>query len=348
MSERVFVTGGTGFIGSHIVDALVEGGRDVTVLARKSSSRANLTMALESGRVRLIQGDITDPGSLRGSMEDMEVLIHGAALSRDWGDRADFRSINISGTINVLEEAIRSGVGHIIHISTCGVIGEEDCIDPKSEESPIRPHLPYLFHRVFPSAMNYYRETKGEGEAKAIEICKGNVVGLTVIRPVWVFGERELHSGPYITARAGLKGPALIPGRGSTLFHMVYVRDLAKMITKLSEWKGNGIRTFMAGPERPVPLEEYHGDLFKIIGSRDPVYLPKILTYPVGLIMEFLSAILRSDSPPLLTRARVSMGFNNNIYDTSKLRSELGTLPCTSLKTGLNRSVRWWRENGYL
>jgi len=345
---NVFFTGGTGFIGSHVIDELLRSGYSVKALVRKSSSLDNLKEALNSDSLELIRGDITESDSIKGTMEGMDVLIHTAAFASDWGKREDFEKVNIEGTKNILEEARNSKVPHIIHVSTNAVMGEEDCLETKSELSPYRPRFNYFLNGIFPSAMNHYRETKAEGEKTAREFCKMNEIKLTVARPVWVYGEREFHSGPYITAKAAGKGTRILPGKASTKYHCIYVKDLARYLVSLADREGNGEKIFNIVPEIVPTVDDIYGQIIRKMTGKDPIYLPRWLLYPVGFWMELFCTIFGTKDAPVLTRARVNMGYFNNVYDTSLLHETVKGLKETGTEKGIEQSIGWWKDHGCL
>ncbi|MBN1538643.1 MAG: NAD-dependent epimerase/dehydratase family protein, partial [Candidatus Thermoplasmatota archaeon] len=313
MDDAVLVTGGTGFLGSHLVDVLVGRGYRVKVLARENSSTSYIDGYVKSGNVELFRGDVTRSDSLLGMADGCFAAYHVAALSRDWGPRKEFQRVNVGGTKNVVTECLRSGISHFIYVSTCGVIGEEDHIEPKDESSEYRPVCHYFMNSVFPSSMNHYRETKCEGERLVREMCMDFPMKLTVARPVWLYGEREFHSGPFILTKMAAKGSRTIPGSPDTLFHTAYAGDVARDLAMLLDRKGDQTETYLLGPKDPLTLGEYHGEFMRGAGCRGPRYIPRWLGYPVGFLLEMVYTLLGTGGPPLLTRARVDMGFFNNV-----------------------------------
>ncbi len=345
---NVFVTGGNGFIGSHVVERLLSSGYTVRALVRETSNISNLEKIKESDNFEFVYGDITQPETLKGKMKDCKILIHIAALASDWGSRKVFEEINVQGTLNVLKEAKGSNIFHMIHVSSNAVMGEEDCNDPKPESSHYRPRLNYFLGGIFPSAMNHYRETKAEGERAARDFCRNNGIKLTVARPVWVYGERELNSGPYYSARSASKGTRIIPGRPNTRFHCIYVKDLSYYIVKLIEREGKEEMIVNIGSKYVPTIDEVYGHMIIVITGKDPKYVPKWVIYPIGLWMESIWFLFRAEKAPILTRARVNMGFFNNVYDTSLLHETFPGFREISLEEGIRNSVKWWKDHGYL
>ena len=111
---RVFLTGATGFIGSHLIDRLVEDCYNLTALIRETS---DLTF-LPIDKITLHKGDLRDKNSLIDAMSDCNVVIHAGAMTSDWGDKKEFYDINVNGTKNVLEAAKSNGINQILFISS--------------------------------------------------------------------------------------------------------------------------------------------------------------------------------------------------------------------------------------
>jgi nucleoside-diphosphate-sugar epimerase len=344
VKERVFVTGGTGFIGSHLVRKLTRLGHEVTVLARPTSS----LRFLPEKRVTVTTGDVCSPDGVNRGMTGCSIVFHNAALTTDWGQKRDFYSINIGGTKNVLEAARKQGVKLVVLTSTIGVMGEEDCTVSKREDIPYRPRIPYFLSGLVESGMNHYRVTKTQAERLSIEFCREHGIDLVVIRPAWVYGPREFHAGPYLFCRAVLEGTTLLPGCRHNLFHVVYVGDLVESMVAAMHKRPAGVNVYTVGNE-PVPtMDRFWRTFCKYLELPPPRYLPKWLVYPLGLVLEFIYLALKLKSPPLLTRARVYMCYASNVYDITRAKRELGFEGGTTLEAGVAKTVRWWKMNGFL
>ncbi len=124
------VTGGSGFLGSHLVEALVARKETVRALVRPTSQTAHL----ESLGVELVHGDLGDAQSLRTAVEGVEHIYHCAALASDWGTWEQFRATNVDGVRNLLEATVEADVSKFIHVSTTDVYGHPD--HPADESAP--------------------------------------------------------------------------------------------------------------------------------------------------------------------------------------------------------------------
>ena len=342
--ENIFVTGATGFIGSHLVKRLLKEGYQVTVLLRKHSS----TQYIPTNKVKTVFGDIRDYQSLQQGMEGSQVVFHNAALARDWGRKKDFHDINVKGTRNVLKAAKANNIKFIILTSTTGVLGEENCREAKSENFPYKPKLSYFLSNIFESDMNHYRYTKMLAERGAIDFCRKNNISLTIVRPTWVYGPREFHAGPYYFCQAISRGTRFFPGCRTNKFHVIYASDLVKAMILILKKHLKGIQVFNIGGNNVSTMDEFWGLFCKYLNKKKPVYLPKWLVYPIGFFMEIWYKFLKIEKPPLLTRARVGMCYYSNVYDISKAKKVLNYEAKTPLTRGIRTTVRWWKVNGYL
>jgi nucleoside-diphosphate-sugar epimerase len=341
--KTIFVTGGTGFIGSHLIRELAKEVYRIRALTRSGS---NLRF-ISRYDIDIVKGDIRNLEEVKSSMEGCDIVIHLAALARDWGREKDFYDINVGGTENILKAVDKNKIKFLIHLSTNAVLGEEDCSVPKDEDFPYNPRYPYFLSKFWESDMNHYRCSKMEAERTAISFCLKKGINLTVLRPVWVYGPREFHSGPYYFCKYVSGNMRLLPGCRTNKFHVIYVKDLVKVIKKILNYQLEGINIYNVGSQYVPTMDEFWSLFCKYLKVKPPIYLPKFMTYPLGFLTEALYKLFGIKNSPSLTRARVSMGYCNNIYDVSKVKRELGFNE-TPLERGVKTTVRWWRRYGFL
>ena len=341
---KILVTGATGFIGSHLVRALVRGGYDVTALARATSSLSYLPKK----KIAVIYGDVRSEANMLAALEGFDAVFHNAALASDWAGRDEFYQTNVVGTRAVLKALRCHKIPRLILTSTIGVLGEEDCPAPKNEESPYKPRMDYFLSRVWESDMNHYRLTKTIAEQEAIAFCKQNNIALTVIRPAWVYGPREFHAGPFSLCQAVLAGVPAMPIGSTNRFHVVYVEDLAEAMVSALRRNFSGIKIFIIGAHEPPLMKDYFNALCSTLGARPRFIFPRFVFRILGFCLEFTYKLFKIKRTPLLTRARANMFYCNNVYDVSRAQQELGFTAATPLEQGIAKTVRWWRLNGFL
>jgi UDP-glucose 4-epimerase len=177
---RTLVTGGAGFIGSNLVDGLLERGHDVTVLDDVSTGRrGNLEEALRNG-AELVQGDVRDGDAVMDLCERLrpEVIFHLAAqidVRRSVADPAFDARVNVEGTINVLRAAQAGGVRRVVNTSTGGAIYGEGRMIPAPEDHPVAPEAPYGLSKF--CAENYCQIFSRLHGLSTVSLRYGNVYG---------------------------------------------------------------------------------------------------------------------------------------------------------------------------
>ena len=319
------ITGGTGFIGSHIVEYFQKQGIDINLVTRDIA-------------------DLRDADALKIAFKDADCVIHNAAKACDWGDYDDFYANNVTGTINVIEACISNNIKQIIITSSCSVYGEESYWGIKDENSPLNSHYPYFLHRIFPSAMNYYRDTKKMAKEAALEYA--NQIDICFIEPVWVYGEREFHTGFYEYLKTAKAKIPLICGSKHNKFHAIYAGDLAKAYYLAYTKKATG--SYIIAPPKAEKMDLIYTIFCEAAGFKKPRNLPKFICYPIGFAMELLWTIFRAKNPPLLTRGRVNMFYDNIEYSAQKARDILGFECEYSFKQGIEKTVKWYKREGLL
>lgn len=347
-TRKLFLTGATGFIGSNLLEKFVQEGYHVIALTRSNSDLKFIQKYIDENKIEIREGDIKDRGRSNNIIADCDTLIHCASFVGDWGRKKDYYDTNVLGTKNILEAGKEKGIDSTILISSNAVLGEENCLEPKSEESTYNPIFPYFLEGIFESDMNHYRNTKALAEKEALKHASKNKSNLTIVRPVWTYGPHEFNAGPYLFCKSILSGNKFFPGSKTNKFHTIYVEDLAEIIFRLTKKRKKGINIFNAGSQKVTTLDEFFGTFCDALEKKHPIYLPRKIVYPIGFAMEALYKTFKSKEAPLLTRARVEMGYCNNIYDVEKIHKEIGPIKETPLDIGINKTIKWWEENGYL
>ena len=338
------ITGGTGFIGSHIVAALNAAVVDLRCLVRPGSSATHLNLRPE----QLVTGDIRDSASLRTACSDCDCVIHNAALVSDWGKRENFTAINVDGTRNLLEACAAAGVAQVIMTGTISSYGEEGFVGQRDENCPFNSHYRYLLDRLFPSALNHYRDSKAAATKLGLDYASEQGLNLTILEPVWVFGEREFNTGFYQYLRQVNRGSRFLPGSGVNHFHVVYAGDLARAYLLAWQRQLPGVNRIIIGNSQVDLMQTIWKEFCRAAALEPPHHLPRWLVYPVGLLLELLWTVARRPAPPALTRGRVNMFYDSIAYSTQRAEMLLGFRSEFTLEEAVDKTVAWYRDNGYL
>ena len=185
MNLRVLVTGGAGFIGSHIVRRLVKDGHSVRVLDNLVTGFRHNLEELE-GQIDFIEGDICDPDTCAEAVEGVETVYHVAALPsvpRSMADPIGTHNTNVNGTLNLLESARRSGVKRFVYSSSSSAYGDTPQL-PKVESMEPLPRSPYAAAKL-------------SGELYSLAYARAGLIEAVALRYFNVFGPRQDPNGPY-------------------------------------------------------------------------------------------------------------------------------------------------------
>lgn len=327
---QVLVTGGTGFVGAHLVRRLLSRGHQVTSLDKNPGL---FDEELRRAGAKLLTGSVTDPADVDRAVNGCELVYH---LASPFGDILQpdeaYWDIEVNGTRHVLEAAVRHGVQRVVHCSTQGVHGIISD-PPGDEESPIAPR-------------DYYCYSKAEGEKVCQEfIARG--MDIVIVRPTSVYGPGDIR-GWLKLYRMVTRGWFLMIGDGRTMNHPVFVENLVDLFELSGTASGAKGRVYLAGDEEPVTLTELVQAVAQAVGS--PVHIIRFPWYHLALFgataVERLSRIFRI-RPPVFRR-RLSWFKTNRAFRINRAKEELGYHPQIGLREGLSRTAYWYRKAGYL
>jgi UDP-glucose 4-epimerase len=231
--SRVLVTGGAGFIGSHVVDSLVSNDYEVRVIDNLSTGKLeNISKHVEDGKISFVKGDLREAGFVRKSVHDVDAVIHLAAITSvpfSISHPSTTYSVNVDGTINLLNSCLGSDVRKFIYISTCAVYGESSYL-PIDEVHPTNPISPYAASKL-----------AAEQQCRIFD--QMHKLSMVVLRLFNVYGSRQDSRNHGVIARfverakRGL--PLIIYGDGSQTRDFVNVEDVTDAILEALR-NGNG------------------------------------------------------------------------------------------------------------
>jgi len=323
---KVFVTGGTGFIGSSIVRELLKAGYEVRALVRQGADTRNLD-GLEIERV---QGDITDIDSLRRAMVGCEWVFHAAALYSFWVREPGLIDlVNVEGTRNVLEVSREMGVDRIVYTSSVAALAVPEGKTPVTEEMPVDPK----------KIISGYKKSKYRAEQVALGYARAGLP-VVIVNPSFPVGPRDIKPTPtgevildFINHR--------IPAYVETGMNVVDVEDVARGHLLAADKGRIGERYILGGEDMTM------GDLLGLLSEITGIPAPraKIPYYPI-LGMSYLNAAWcrLTGTTPRMTPETIRMSRHYMYYDSTKAIRELG-FPQTSPKDALEKAVSWFREH---
>ena len=322
------VTGASGFVGSHLIEALVARGYKVRALVRTSS---NLRW-LRSTNPELVYGDVTAPESLPAALDGVHYVFHAAGVVKAIS-RAAYMRVNADGTDALLRACSGAGqLKRIVLVSSLAAGGPSGRGPAVVEDDPPRP-------------ISFY----GESKLKAEQIAIGYAgrLPITIVRPPAIYGPRDTEVLDYIRCAARFR-MAIIAGRPDTRLSVINVHDAANglILAALSE-QAVGRIYYLAGPE-VVTWTDVAAALSDVLQCKlRRICLPIIVARMGALLSEFYTLITRR--PALLNRQKVREILAGGwVCSIERARREIGFEPTIGFREGMGQTVNWYRENGWM
>lgn len=321
------VTGGAGFIGSHLVEFLLKADQQVTVLDNLSAGHESNLLDLEQdltpekwGRFRMITGDLADESVCREAVGGVDLILHQGALGsvpRSIADPLSSHRSNVTGTVNLFTAAKEEGIRRVVYASSSSVYGDEPNL-PKVEEKTGNLLSPY-------AATKAICESYANGFSRAYDM---EIVGLRYFN---VFGPRQDPDGPYaavlpLWVKSMIhQEPVYINGDGETSRDFTYVANVvqANLRAALVPELMNPSRVFNVAIGGRITLNELFLEIRSVLQETRPD-----LKIPDPVYRDFRSGDVR-----------------HSLADTSRVREELGFEPTHNLGEGLALAMDWYLRN---
>ncbi len=331
--DHYLITGGTGFIGSHLAEDLAARGERVRVLGLTGLPEERRNAArLQARGVEVLSASVTDEAALATAMEGVSHVHHLAVAMREGGvsDRF-FERINLDGTRALLEAALENEVRRFVFCSTIGIYGHR-APGITREDSPFAPG-------------NAYERSKLAAEALVLDCAAKRGLPAVILRLADVYGPRDMRLLKLFREVARGRFPLFGDGLGRR--HMVYVDDVVAAFRRAVECDAAlGRALIVAGPE-VCTLRELVARVAAATGQpRFGWRLPLAPMLALAALVEDLCRALRI-APPIYRR-RMDFFVSDAAFDTSRARELLGLEPRVSLAEGLRRTLEAYREDGLL
>lgn len=326
---KTLVTGGTGFVGSHLVRVLLERGEEIRCLVRSTSRLDNLNDL----PVEFVTGDLGDFESLRNAVKGARIVYHCAADYRLWcKDPAQMYRSNVEGSNNLMQASFDAGVQRVVYTSTVGCLGLNDDGTPANEETRVSME----------DMIGHYKRSKFLAENKVKEWAKRGLP-VVIVNPSTPVGELDIKPTPTGKIIVDfLRGKMF--GYVDTGMNLIDVRDCAEGHVLAAEKGRIGERYILGG--RNLTLKE----LFDILAGATEIASPKMkvphwVAETYARLENFWSIDIFRREPDVPLES-VKLARHKMWFDASKAVRELG-LPQNPVEFALERAVNWFREHGY-
>jgi len=344
-----FVTGATGFLGSHVARVLAEQGAELRLLVRPTSNLRNLNDDDLKNADRVV-GDLRDSASISRALSGCDVVFHIAADYRLWvRDPHEMYRSNVEGTRSLLEAARKQGVRRVVYtssVATMGFTSNHAATGVLSDEGARRNTSPVADEEspvALPEMIGHYKRSKFMAEEVAVEAARSGI-DVVIVNPTTPVGERDIKPTP--TGRIVLdflkrKFPAYV----ETGLNLVDATECARGHVQALE-KGRSGERYILGGEN-LTLKQILDRLAAITGLKSPTLkLPYVFAFAAGVVDEMVTGRLLGREPRATIDA-VRMGRKMMFVSSAKAERELGwrTVPVDG---ALRRSVDWFRGNGYV
>lgn len=315
---RVFVTGGTGFLGRTIVRDLTSHGAEVRALAWTDECEA--TLHLDGAKA--FRGNLTAPASLAPAIRGCDLAIHAAGHMRVWGDLSTFRLVNVEGARAVVSACREAGVRRLVHVSAAAVVmGPQPVVDVNESAAK---HYPTYSH---------YIRTKSEAEDVVLSK-EGAGLEIVIVRPPGIWGAGDPYFLPKI-ADAVVRGAFKWIDQGDYPFSVCHVQNVSECIL-LALTRGSSRSIYFASDNDTPRFRDLLCGLLATLGLPQPQKsMPFRDAWALASILETSWKILRLRSEPPVTRSMLKLTGQAFSVKSDKARSELGYLGHVTRAQGL-------------
>jgi len=314
---RVFVTGGSGFVGGHLVERLVRDGHEVVAMARSDRSADRVAgYGATPSRTDL---DRVGPTHLEG----LDAVIHAAAHVEEHGSREEFWRINVEGTQRMLDASKRAGVKRFVHVGTEAILlNDTRDLTDVDESFPVPKRHRFL-----------YSETKAEAEARVLASNDDKLTTIAV-RPRLVWGPRDETILPAIARMVDAGSFAWIDG-GRARTSTTHVHNLVEALV-LALTRGEGGRAYFVADDGTRTLKDFLSALAATRGIRLPKRsVPSVVLRPLARALETTWQLARRPGPAPITPFAVCVMSRSVTIRTDRARRELGYAPVVGVDDGL-------------
>ncbi len=322
----ILVTGATGFIGGRLMNHL---------LKKEDIQKRSIVLPQENipehwkNKVEVIKGSITSEEVVKKAMENVDTVVHCAAIVGDWGPEKLFWEVTVEGSRNVFEAALKNNT-RVILLSSIVVYGTRIHKQECPEETP------------YGKTIGPYSRTKQAQEKLAWEYHKKGMK-LVVVRPANVYG---VGSGPWLRDIVNVYRKGLVPVVANKKHNagLIHVENLVDIILAIIDRENLNGKVYNACDGSDVTWYRYFSDLSRILGKKKPMVVPYGILAPLAIIVENLSRLLKIKERPLITREALNLVGSDNRFPISRAQKELNFTPRVSYEEGIKEIEKYLRN----
>jgi nucleoside-diphosphate-sugar epimerase len=324
---KVLITGATGLLGGHLLQALQQRGEEIRALVLPGEHAEKLT----AQGVEVVRGDVTDASTLALAVKDIEIVFHLAGMMGVNRPLAAYRLVNVTGSGNLYQAAQKAGVRRFVHTSSHTVYGlgygrlltEKDALRPDPDP---------------------YSMSKAEGDRLIRRLMLNSKVETVILRPGTFFGPGDrLHFGRI--AQRMKNGKGVIIGRGDNALPFCYVTDVVRGFLLAAYHEKAPGNVYNISNDHPLTQQEIFNAVADEVGGKRPTrHLPYLPLYYGGMVAEQLAKI--THTRPMVTQLGVMMFGTDNRHSVEKARSELGYEPQVEIREGIKLAAAWFNAGG--
>ena len=324
---KVLVTGASGFLGGHVAELLSKRGDQVRALVRKTSNRKHLEGL---SNVEIFEGTVEDADRMREGVEGVDAIVHAAGLVKA-RSKDEFFTVNVGGTSNLIQAARGGRLKRFVYVSSLQACGPSPDGRPISveQENPIDSY------------------GRSKLAAEKVVLSAKNDIPVIILRPGAIYGPRdgEIFEA-FKTIQRGLL-PLVAGGAAKAVW--IYATDCAQACVRAVDADVPSGRTYFVDDGcGPIDQRQMLADAERALGKRALVRanlpVPFLMTVARGL--EALGQV--TNRPVMLTREKANVLLQHWISSSEDTRRELGWEPQVRWSEGVERTVKWYRENGWL
>jgi nucleoside-diphosphate-sugar epimerase len=327
MPHSVLVTGATGFVGSHVVEALARRGDSVRALARAGAD----TALLERLGVTIVRGDLSEPASLKSAADGVDVVVHCAAKVGDWGHVDEFRRINVEGLRALFDATLGKPLLRFVHVSTLGVYEARHHYGTDETEPLPERHI------------DGYTQSKVEAERLALQYHRKQGVPVVILRPGFVYGPRDRTVLPRLVDRLK-EGSVIYIARGKYALNTTYVGNIADAVLLAIDSPNAVGEIFNITDGEFVSKRRFFEAVADGMGVKRPKSFPPVPVWLARWLANWRESKFRRENrptPPRITQAQLKFAGLNLDFSIAKARTKLNYSPRVLFDEGMRHTIEW-------